>query len=29
MEYIICMLKIVGIFIYMTQGSEEAIMVLK
>lgn len=29
MEYIICMLKIVGIFIYMTHGSEEAIMVLK
>lgn len=29
MEYIICMLKIIGIFIYMTRGSEEAIMVLK
>lgn len=29
MEYIICMLKIVGIFIYMTHSSEEAIMVLK
>lgn len=29
MEYIIFMLKITAIFIYMTHGSEEAIMVLK
>lgn len=29
MEYIICMLKIIGIFIYMTHGSEETIMVLR
>lgn len=29
MEYIIFTLKIIGIFIYMTHGSEEAIMVLK
>lgn len=29
MEYIICMLKITGIFIYMAHGLEEAIMVLK
>lgn len=29
MEYIICMSKIIGIFIYMTRGSEEAIMALK
>lgn len=29
MEYIILMLKTIGIFIYMTHGSEEAIIVLK